>query len=63
MMQLLDLGQTPEVKNTHPNYLMWSKMEIVRECKEDFLSVSDEVLQHKLSDASRMASYELPDGS
>ena len=41
----------------------WSKLEIVREMKEDFLSVSDEMLQQKLSDTSRTASYELPDGS
>lgn len=41
----------------------WSKLEIVREMKEDFLSVADEMLQQKLSDTSRTASYELPDGS
>ena len=31
--------------------------------KEDFLSVSDEYLQQKLSDQARIANYELPDGS
>ena len=41
----------------------WSKMEIVRGMKEDFLSVSDEFLQQKLSDQARIAQYELPDGS
>jgi len=44
LMQLIDLNETPEVKNTHPNYLKWSQMEVVRECKEDFLTVSEEVL-------------------
>ena len=38
-------------------------MEIVREMKEDFLSVSEEQLQNKTNENPRMASYELPDGS
>ena len=45
MVQLMDLSQTNEVKNTHPNFYEWSQSEIVREMKEDFLSVSDEILQ------------------
>jgi len=59
----MDLSDNESVKNTHPNYNEWSKLEIVREMKEDFLSVSDEILQQKLSDNARTASYELPDGS
>jgi hypothetical protein len=31
--------------------------------KEDFLSVSDDILSTKLNENTRMASYELPDGS
>lgn len=62
LMQLVDLSS--QVKNTHPNYHNWSQLEIVREMKEDFLSVSEpEPLQMKLSDNARIASYELPDGT
>ena len=50
MLQLNDLSDSESIKNTHPNYNTWSQMEIVREMKEDFLSVSDEYLQQKLSD-------------
>ena len=60
---MIDLSSSDAVKNTQPNYMEWSKLEIVREMKEDFLSVADEMLQQKLSDTSRTASYELPDGS
>lgn len=63
MMQLIDLSSAPEIKNTHPNYYKWSQMEIVREMKEDFLSVSEEYLQQKPNENPRMANYELPDGS
>ena len=45
MVELIDLSQTPALQNTHPGYLEWSKMEIVREMKEDFLMISDEFLQ------------------
>jgi actin-like protein 6A len=45
MVQLVDLNQSDAIKNTHPNYNTWSQDEILREMKEDFLSVSDEVLQ------------------
>jgi len=38
-------------------------MEIAREMKEDWLNVSEEPLQNKLSEQSRVGSYELPDGS
>jgi actin-like protein 6A len=62
LMQLIDLSS--QVKDTHPNYTNWSQLEIVREMKEDFLSVSEpEPLQMKLSDNARIASYELPDGT
>lgn len=63
MMQLVDLSDTPDAKNTHPNYNTWCKTEIVREMKEEFLSISDELLQQKLSDNARINSYELPDGT
>lgn len=45
MVQLVDLSQSDAVKNTHPSYYKWSQLEIIREMKEDFLSISDEVLQ------------------
>lgn len=38
-------------------------MEIVREMKEDFLSVSEEPIANKLNDGSRVGLYELPDGT
>lgn len=63
MVQLIDLSSSDAVKNTHPNFMEYSKLEIVREMKEDFLSISEEMLTQKLSDTSRTASYELPDGS
>jgi len=63
IMQLTDLTGTQEIKATHPGYKAYSQLEIVREMKEDFLTVSDEVLQQKLSDNARIATYELPDGS
>jgi hypothetical protein len=62
-MQLIDLSNSDAIKNTHPNYFKFCQMDIVREMKEDFLSVSEEMLQPKLSDGSRMGVYELPDGS
>ena len=45
MVQLVDLKDSEAVKNTHQNYYTWSQCEILREMKEDFLTVSDEVLQ------------------
>ena len=63
MVQLIDMSNCDEIKNTHPNYMKYSKLEIVREMKEDFCSIADETLQQKLSDQSRTNSYELPDGS
>lgn len=47
-MQLMDLSA--QVANTHPTYDTWSQMEIVREMKEEFLSISDENLQLKQAD-------------
>lgn len=63
MVQLVDLSGQDFIKNTHPSYLQYSQYEIVREMKEDFLSVSDDILSTKLNENTRMASYELPDGS
>ena len=63
MVQLVDLSDSDHIKNTTQSYYQWSTTEIVREMKEDFLSVSDEYLQPKLNENTRMASYELPDGS
>lgn len=63
MVQLIDLSNNEDIKKTHPNFMEYSKLEIVREMKEDFCSISDETLQQKLSDQSRTNSYELPDGS
>ena len=31
--------------------------------KEDFLNISDEILQQKMTDNARIGTYELPDGS
>ena len=44
VMQLIDLTGSDSIKNTHENYFKWAQMELVREMKEDFLSVSEEVL-------------------
>lgn len=63
MLKVNDLSDSPSIQNTTSSFADWSKMEIVREMKEDFLSVSDEFLQQKLSDQARIAQYELPDGS
>jgi hypothetical protein len=38
-------------------------MEIVREMKEEFLNISDEFLTQKMAESTRMANYELPDGT
>jgi hypothetical protein len=38
-------------------------MELAREIKEDFLSVSDDILQIKSVESSRIGAYELPDGT
>ena len=43
LMQLVDIDPL-EYKNTTKNYTDWSKHEIIREMKEDFLQVSDDVL-------------------
>ena len=45
MVQLIDLSANEEIRNTHPNYMEFSKLEIVREMKEDFCSIADETLQ------------------
>ena len=50
MVQLIDLSNNEDIKNTHPNFMKYSKLEIVREMKEDFCSIADETLQQKLSD-------------
>jgi hypothetical protein len=49
-----------EVKNATQSYKQWSVTEIVREIKEDFLSASEETLQHRGSEQT--SDYELPDG-
>lgn len=61
-MQLIDIPQD-QIKGTTENYKLWSQLEIVREMKEDFLNVSDDFLQQRANDTSRIANYELPDGS
>jgi hypothetical protein len=38
-------------------------MDLAREIKEDFLSVSDDILQIKSAESSRIGTYELPDGT
>jgi len=38
-------------------------MEIVRDMKEEFLLVSDEILHPKFNDQTRIGNYELPDGT
>ena len=42
MMQLTDLVGTDALKNTTDSFSNWAKMDLVREIKEDFLSVSEE---------------------
>lgn len=63
MMQITDLTGTDPIRNTTTSFSDWSQMEIAREMKEDWLNVSEEPLQNKLSEQSRVGSYELPDGS
>lgn len=61
--ELMQLIESPELlARTTENFIEWSKQEIVREIKEDFLAISDEALQYKISDQSRVAQCELPDG-
>lgn len=50
-MQIKDLSQQDDIKNTTASYFDWSQKEIVREIKEDFLNISEDPLQQKLSDA------------
>ena len=38
-------------------------MEIMRDMKEEFLNVSDEILHPKIADTNRIGQYELPDGT
>ena len=63
MMQITDLNGTEAIRNTTDSFSNWSQMEIAREIKEDWLNVSEEQLQNKLSEQSRVGTYELPDGS
>ena len=63
MVQLVDLSESDTIKGTHPSYYQFSQNEILREMKEDFLSVSEEFLQPKVNENTRLANYELPDGS
>ena len=44
LMQLQEIDQDL-LKNTTKNFSFWSQMEIIREMKEDFLTVSDDTLQ------------------
>ena len=60
---MTDLTGTEGIRNTTDSFALFSKMELVREIKEDFLNVSEEPLQNKMSEQSRIGSYELPDGS
>ena len=46
-LQLTDLSKTPEVLSTQPEYLKWSQMQIVRDMKEEFLMVSDDMLDNQ----------------
>lgn len=61
IMQLVEIPQS-ELQRTTKNYCKWSQLEIAREMKEDFLTVSDEFLQQRPNDTQRIATYELPDG-
>ena len=63
VVQLFDLSNTEEVKDTTQSFYDYSVAEIVRDIKEEFLNVSDEVLQLKVSDSTRIGQYELPDGT
>lgn len=62
MVQLFDLSGSDEIKNTTQSFYQYSQLEILRDMKEEFLNVADENLHPKLSDSSRIGSYELPDG-
>ena len=62
VVQLFDLSNSDEVKDTTESYYSYSQMEIIRDMKEEFLNVSDESLHTKVADTSRIGQYELPDG-
>lgn len=68
-MQLQDLSQDPDVLATTPEYFHQAQYEIARTCKEEFLSISDDVMEPLTAsyrgsiDQTRIGSYELPDGS
>ena len=49
--QVKDISQSDDIKLTTESYKKWCQTEIIRELKEDFLNVCDEVLQLKQSDA------------
>ena len=44
MMQITDLTGTDPIRNTTTSFSDWSQMEIAREMKEDWLTVSEEPL-------------------
>ena len=44
-LQLTDLSKNPEVVATQPEYYKWSQMQIARDMKEEFLLVSDDMLE------------------
>lgn len=44
VVQLYDLSNTEEVQDTTQSFYDYSVSEIVRDIKEEFLNVSDEVL-------------------
>lgn len=46
-LQLTDLSKTPEVMSTLPEYFKWSQMQIARDMKEEFLMVSDDMLENQ----------------
>lgn len=65
-LQVTDLSKEPEVVATQPDYFRWCQMQIAKDMKEEFLLVSDDMLDStagKAVDQSRIGTHELPDGS
>ena len=61
-VQLYDLSNNADILDTTESYYTYSQMEIIRDMKEEFLTVSDETLHPKVADTNRIGQYELPDG-
>ena len=53
-VQIYDLSNNSDIKDTTESYYTYSQMEIIRDMKEEFLTVSDETLHPKVADTNRI---------